>query len=56
MLVFDSIIYQDQEKATNIVNYRLEDKGKTFIAEEKFSSSKKNYYNIWIFEKHDTED
>jgi len=56
MLVFDSIIARDNEMATNIVKYRLADQGKTFIAEEKFSSSDKNYLNIWIFEKHVKED
>jgi len=55
MLVFDSIINRDNEIATNIVKYRLEDQGKTFIAEEKLSSSDQNYTNIWVLEKYDQE-
>jgi hypothetical protein len=55
-LVFDSILSRDKDTATNIVKYRLENKERTFIAEEKIKSSEINYENIWIFEKDDSVD
>jgi len=51
-LVFDSSINRDNEIAINVVNYRLEDQGKTLIAEEKFTSRDQNYLNRWVFIKH----
>ena len=50
-LIFDSVILRDDDEATNVVRYRLEDDGKTFIAEEKFTSAEINYKNIWVLEK-----
>lgn len=51
ILVFDTVILRDDDEATNVVRYRLEDEGKTFIAEEQFTSAETSYKNIWVLEK-----
>lgn len=51
MLVFHSEISRNNEIAINIVKYRLEEKGATFIAEEKLNSAEINYENKWVFDK-----
>lgn len=50
-LVFDSRLVRDGEEATNVVRYRLADEGATFIAEERFSSERLSYENLWVFDR-----
>jgi hypothetical protein len=50
-LVFDSKIEREGKKATNVVRYKLADKGQTFIAEERFRSEQQSYENTWGFDK-----
>ncbi len=50
-LVFDSGFVHEGEQATNIVRYRLEDAGQTFIAEEQLRSTQHKHNNMWVFDK-----
>jgi dienelactone hydrolase len=50
-LVFDSEIEREGKKATNIVRYKLADKGQTFIADERFHGEQQSYENTWVFDK-----
>lgn len=49
-LVFDSRFVYEVEEATDIVRYRLENAGQTFIAEDQLRSSQHNHDNLWVFE------
>lgn len=51
ILVFDSEVYREGNRGTNIVRYQLADDGHTFIADEQFSSKDLNYANKWVFDK-----
>ena len=50
LLVFDSRFIHDGEEATNLVRYRLEDGGRTFIAEEQLRSTQHKHDNLWVFD------
>jgi hypothetical protein len=50
-LVFDCEFVHEGEQATNIVRYRLEDAGQTFIAEEQLLSTQHKHDNMWVFDK-----
>jgi hypothetical protein len=42
---------QDDE-ATNVVRYSLENGGETLVAHESFLSSKQSYDNVWVLNKY----
>ncbi len=50
-LVLDSVIAATGDFGKNLVRYRLEDGGATFIAVESWRSSKCSYDNVWVFDK-----
>ncbi len=50
-LVLDSTITAMDDAGRNLVRYRLEDGGATFIADESWRSSKYSYDNIWVFDR-----
>jgi hypothetical protein len=51
-LLFHSEIIREGVHGTNIVRYRLEDEGRTFIALERLNFAGQNYENIWVFDRH----
>ena len=51
ILVFDSEVYREGQRGTNLVSYQLADNGQTFIADEQFSSRDLNYKKKWVFDK-----
>jgi len=50
-LVFESILTRDEEQATNVVRYSLAEHGDTFVAEERFSSERQSYENLWVLDR-----
>lgn len=50
-LVFESRFVHEGKEASNIVHYRLENSGKTLIAEETLRSSQHNHDNKWVLDK-----
>lgn len=50
-LVFESILTRDEGQATNVVRYSLAEHGETFVAEERFSSERQSYENLWVLDR-----
>ncbi len=51
VLVFDSELRRAEERGTNIVRYRLDDGGTTFVAEEEMTYGGHRHRNLWIFHR-----
>ena len=50
-LVLDMRLGPRGEEGTNVVHYRLEDEGRTFIAAEWFHMPGKHHHNLWVFDR-----
>ena len=50
-LVFHSTMRREGRLTTVEVRYRLEDDGRTFVAEEHMESEETTHDNLWVFEK-----
>jgi len=52
-LVLDERLTAKWGEATNNVRYRLQDGGRTLVAEEQFRGSRFSYDNLWVADKRD---
>jgi len=50
-LVLDSTTSREGQVTTVVVRYRLEDGGRTFVAEEHLEREQGTHDNLWVFEK-----
>lgn len=50
-LVLDSMTSRGEQVTTVVVRYKLEDDGRTFIAEEHLERGRESHDNLWVFEK-----
>lgn len=50
-LVFESTMSREGRVTTVTVRYRLEDDGRTFVAEEHMESEERTHDNYWVFDR-----
>ena len=51
VLVLESTMSRDGRETRVVVRYRVEDGGRTFIAEEHLESGQETHDNLWVFER-----